>query len=62
MLLICNAIKVMLFISDAQYYVPLKVCITAESIHLFKITRGLNQKHVHFRPNILSDILKLEFK
>ena len=28
----------MLFISDVQYYVPKKLCKTAGSIHLFKIT------------------------
>ena len=33
-----NAVKIMLFISDAQYYVPTKLCKTAGSIHLFKIT------------------------
>ena len=33
-----NAVKIMLFILDVQYYVPIKLCKTAESIHLFKIT------------------------
>ena len=28
----------MLFISDIQYYIPVKLCKTAGSIHLFKIT------------------------
>ena len=28
----------MLFISDAQYYVPIKLCGTAGCIHLFKFT------------------------
>ena len=32
-----NAIKIMLFISDIQNYVPIKLCKTAGSIHLFKI-------------------------
>ena len=32
-----NAIKIMLFISDVQNYVPIKLCKTAGSIHLFKI-------------------------
>ena len=28
----------MLFISDVQFYVPIKLCKTPGSIHLFKIT------------------------
>ena len=33
-----NSVKIMLFISDALDYVPVKLCRTAGSIHLFKIT------------------------
>ena len=36
--LFSNAIKIVLFISDAQYYMPVKLCRTAGSIHLFNIT------------------------
>ena len=36
--LFSNIVKIMLFISDVQYYVPVKLCKTAGSIHLFKIT------------------------
>ena len=36
--LFSNIIKIMLFISDVQYYIPLKLCKTAGHIHLFKIT------------------------
>ena len=32
-----NVVKIMLFISDVQNYVPTKLCKTAGSIHLFKI-------------------------
>ena len=32
-----NAIKIMLFISDVQNYIPIKLCKTSGSIHLFKI-------------------------
>ena len=28
-----NAEKIMIFVSDIQYYVPMKLCKTAESIH-----------------------------
>ena len=33
-----NAVKIMLFISDVQYFVPIKLCKTMGSIHLFKST------------------------
>ena len=36
--LFSNIVKIMLFVSHIQYYVPIKLCKTAGSIHLFKIT------------------------
>ena len=36
--LFSNTVKIMLFVSDAEYYVPVKFCRTAGSIHVFKIT------------------------
>ena len=39
--LFLNVVKIMLFISDVQYYIPGKLCKTAGSIHLFKITGKL---------------------
>ena len=39
-----NAVKIMIFISDVQNYVPIKLCKTAGSIHLFKIIGTLNVK------------------
>ena len=39
--LFSNAVNIMLFILDAKYYVPIKLCRTAGSIHLFKITGTL---------------------
>ena len=36
--LFSNAVTIMLFISDAQYYISVKMCRTAGSIHLLKIT------------------------
>ena len=35
--LFSDTVKIMLFISDVQYYVPVKLCRTTGSIHLFKI-------------------------
>ena len=39
----------MLFISNRQYYVPIKLCKTAGSIHLFKITGTLVPKKVKLK-------------
>ena len=39
-----NPVKIMLFISDIQNYVPIKLCKTAGSIHLFKIKGTLLPK------------------
>ena len=41
----CNKVKIMIFISDVQYYVPIKLCKTAGSIHLFKIIAKLYLGH-----------------
>ena len=38
--LFSNKAKIMLFISDAWYYVPVKLCRTAGSMHLFQITEN----------------------
>ena len=44
--LFSNAVKIMLFISDAQYYVPVKLCRAAGSIHLFKMVGMLTPENV----------------
>ena len=42
--LFSNVVKIMLFISDVHYYVPVKLCKTAGSIHLFKIYKKGNDR------------------
>ena len=41
-----NAVKIMIFISYVQNYIPIKLCKTAGSIHLFKITVMLKAKSI----------------
>ena len=41
-----NTVKIMLFISDAQYFVPVKLCTKTGSTHLFKTTGKLTPEHV----------------
>ena len=44
-----NTVKIMVFISDAKHYVPIKLCRTAGSIHLFKIIGKLTPEHVKLK-------------
>ena len=47
----------MLFISDAQYYVSIKLSKMAGSIHLFKITWMLIPENLKLETNILWDVI-----
>ena len=41
-----NVVKIMIFILDVQYYVPVKLCKTAGSIHLLKMTGTIKSENV----------------
>ena len=41
-----NTIKIMIFLSDIKSYVPLKLCKTSGSIHLFKLTGSINKENI----------------
>ena len=56
-----NAVKIMLFISDVQNYVPIKLCKTAGSIHLFKIKGTLKSRDVKLNRNYLWDMLEIDW-
>ena len=49
--LLSNAVKIMLFVSNTKYYVPIKLCKTEGSIHLFKITGTLTSENVELKQN-----------
>ena len=53
-----NAVKIMLFISDIQNYVPIKLCKTAGSIFLFKIKGTPKSRDVNLNRNYLWDTLE----
>ena len=55
-----NAVKIMLFISDGQYHVPVKLCKTAGSIHLLKITGRVTPENVKLKRNILWYVMELD--
>ena len=52
-----NAVKIMLFISDIQNYIPIKLCKAAGSIHLFKIIGMLKAEHIKLNKNYIWDTL-----
>ena len=54
--------KIMLFTLDVQYYVAIKVCKTAGSIHLFKITGTIKTENVKLRKNYIWDIIEIDWK
>ena len=51
----------MLFFSDVQNYVPVKLCKTAGSIHLFKIKGTLKSRDVKLNRNYLWDMLEIDW-
>ena len=55
-------VKVMIFISDVQIYVPIKLCKTAGSIHLFKIIGTLKAGNIILNKNYLWDTLEIDWK
>ena len=48
-----NAVKIIVFISDVQNYIPIKLCKTAGSIHLFKITGMLKAENIKLNKNYI---------
>ena len=59
--LFLNIVKIMLFISDIQYYVPVKLCKTAGSIHLFKITGKIMMDKVKLNKYYIWDVLEIDW-
>ena len=57
-----NVVKIMIFISDVQNYVPIKLCKTAGSIHLFKIIGMLKARNIKLNENYLWDTLEKDWK
>ena len=57
-----NTVKIMIFISDVQNYIPIKLCKTAGSIHLFKITGMLKAENIKLNKNYIWDTLEIDWK
>ena len=56
-----NVAKIMLFISDVQNYIPIKLCKTSGSIHLFKIKGTLKSEDIKLNRNYLWDTLEINW-
>ena len=48
-----NTVKIVLFISDVQHYIPIKLSKTSGSLHLFKITGTLTSEDIKLNRNYL---------
>ena len=57
-----NVVKTMIFTSDIQNYVPIKLCKAAGSIHLFKIIGMLKAENIKLNKNYLWDTLEIDWK
>ena len=53
-----NVVKIMVFISDVQNYVPIKLCKAADSSNLFKIAGALKADDIKLNKNYLWDTLE----
>ena len=51
----------MFFISDVQYYIPVKLYKTAGSIHLFRITRKITTDKVKLNKYYIWDVLEIDW-
>ena len=56
-----NFVKIVLFISDVQHYIPIKLCKTSGSPHLFKITGKLRSEDIRLNTNYLWDTLEINW-
>ena len=56
-----NIVKIVLFISDVQHYIPIKLCKTSGSPHLFKITGTLRSEDIRLNKNYLWYTLEIKW-
>ena len=60
--LLSNRVKIMLFTSDVQYYVPIKLCKAVGSTQPFKITDTIKPENVKLKQNYIWDIIEIDWK
>ena len=57
-----NTVTIMLFFSDVRQYVPVKLCKSTGSIHLFQIYGQLDSNQIILEKNCLWDMIKIDWK
>ena len=57
-----NTVTIMLFFSDVRQYVPVKLCKSAGSIHLFQIYGQLDSDQIILEKNCLWGMIKIDWK
>ena len=50
-----------MFISDVQHYIPIKLCKTSGSLHLFKLTGTLTSEDIKLNKIYLWDTLEIDW-
>ena len=56
-----DIVKIVLFISDVQNYIPIKLCKASGTLHLFKIKCMLNPEAIKLNKNYLWDTLEINW-
>ena len=56
-----NVVKIVLFISDIQHYIPIKLCKTSGSPQLFKIKSTFKSEVIRLNKNYLWDMLEINW-
>ena len=56
-----NTIKIVIFLSDIKSYVPIKLCKSSGSIHLFKLTGSINKENITLHKNTLWDVMEIDW-
>ena len=57
-----NTVKIMIFVSDVQYHVPIQLCKTAGGIHLFKSTGTFNSENVNLNQNYIWNSIEIDWR
>ena len=57
-----NTVTIMLFFSDVRQYVPVKLCKSAGSIHLFQLYGQLDPNQIILEKNCLWGMIKIDWK
>ena len=58
---ILKVVNIVLFISDVQQHIPIRLCKTSGSLHLFKITGTLTSEDIRLNKNYLWDTLEINW-